>query len=101
MLCQDGASGLLFFVCFDRSFEKKRAPRYDGVTHGIIVTMRFAVDQAAEVPTDKPSPDTLNRKMAVILANALGQPIEAKATTDLLDDKDIPAWAKGSVAYVK
>jgi hypothetical protein len=39
--------------------------------------------------------------MAVMIANALGQPIEANAATGFADDKDIPAWAKGSIAIVK
>lgn len=35
-----------------------------------------------------------------MIASALGQPIEANAATGFADDKDIPAWAKGSVAIV-
>ena len=31
-----------------------------------------------------------------MIANALGQSIEANAATGFADDKDIPAWAKGA-----
>ncbi|QJD84674.1 S-layer homology domain-containing protein [Cohnella herbarum] len=40
-------------------------------------------------------------EMAAMIANALRQPIEANAVTGFADDKDIRAWAKGSVAIVK
>ncbi|MHA7965014.1 S-layer homology domain-containing protein [Paenibacillus sp. CAU 1782] len=40
-------------------------------------------------------------EMATMIANALGSSTEANTTTDFTDDKDIPAWAKASVAYVK
>ncbi len=40
-------------------------------------------------------------EMATMIANALGSSTEANTTTGFTDDKDIPAWAKASVAYVK
>ncbi len=40
-------------------------------------------------------------EMAAMIAGAMGQPVDADAVTDFSDDKDIPAWAKGSVAYAK
>lgn len=40
-------------------------------------------------------------EMIAMIGNTLGQSIEANAVTDFADDKDIPTWAKGSVAYVK
>jgi hypothetical protein len=49
----------------------------------------------------RPNAEVTRAEMAVMIANALGQPIEANATTSFTDDKDIPAWAKGSVAIVK
>ncbi|MNR61676.1 hypothetical protein D3C85_1834930 [compost metagenome] len=40
--------------------------------------------------------------MAAMIAGALGKYSEANATvTSFADDKDIPAWAKAAVAYVK
>lgn len=39
--------------------------------------------------------------MSVILAKALGEPTEIKTTAGFTDDKDIPAWAKGSVDVLK
>ncbi|WP_256761019.1 S-layer homology domain-containing protein [Cohnella sp. WQ 127256] len=49
----------------------------------------------------RPNAEVTRAEMAVMIANALGQPIEANATTSFADDKGIPAWAKGSVAIVK
>lgn len=49
----------------------------------------------------RPDAEMTRSEMAVILANALSQTIEAKAATGFTDDRDIPAWAKGSIAYVK
>ncbi|MBB3069227.1 putative repeat protein (TIGR02543 family) [Paenibacillus baekrokdamisoli] len=49
----------------------------------------------------RPNAEVTRAEMAVMIANALGQSVEANATTSFADDKDIPAWAKGSVAYVK
>ena len=49
----------------------------------------------------RPNAEITRAEMAVILAKALGQSLEAKATTGFADDKDIPAWAKASVDFVK
>ena len=51
--------------------------------------------------TFRPDAEITRAEMAVMIANALGQSIEANAATGFADDKDIPAWAKGSVAFVK
>ncbi|MEQ4482371.1 S-layer homology domain-containing protein [Cohnella silvisoli] len=40
-------------------------------------------------------------EMAAMIAAALGQTNQADATTGFADDKDIPTWAKASVAFVK
>ncbi|WP_256761046.1 S-layer homology domain-containing protein [Cohnella sp. WQ 127256] len=49
----------------------------------------------------RPNAEVTRAEMAVMIASALGQPIEANTATGFADDKDIPAWAKGSVAIVK
>jgi hypothetical protein len=49
----------------------------------------------------RPSAVITRAEMAVMIAGAMGQSMEADAATGFADDKDIPAWAKGSVAYVK
>ncbi|MFF2483773.1 Ig-like domain-containing protein [Paenibacillus sp. NPDC058071] len=49
----------------------------------------------------RPNAEVTRAEMAVMLANALGQAIEAGAATGFADDKKIPAWAKDSVAYVQ
>ncbi len=49
----------------------------------------------------RPNAEVTRAEMAVMIANALGQPIEANTTTSFADDSDIPAWAKGSVVIVK
>jgi hypothetical protein len=49
----------------------------------------------------RPDAEIIRAEMAVMLANALGLPIEAKAATDFADNKDIPAWAKGAVSADK
>jgi tripartite motif-containing protein 71 len=48
-----------------------------------------------------PNAEVTRAEMAVMIGNAMGQSIEANAVTGFADDGDIPAWAKGSVAYVK
>jgi hypothetical protein len=48
-----------------------------------------------------PNAEVTRAEMAVMIANALGQSVEANAVTGFADDGDIPAWAKGSVAYMK
>ncbi len=49
----------------------------------------------------RPNAEITRAEMAVILAKALGESTEVKVTTSFADDKDIPAWAKGSVDFVK
>ncbi|WP_256759532.1 S-layer homology domain-containing protein [Cohnella sp. WQ 127256] len=39
--------------------------------------------------------------MAVMIAVALGQPVNQNTATGFADDRDIPAWAKGSIALVQ
>ena len=48
-----------------------------------------------------PNAEITRAEMAVILAKALGEPTNANMITNFADDKDIPAWAKGSVDFVK
>ncbi|WP_407870632.1 cadherin-like beta sandwich domain-containing protein [Paenibacillus sp. P36] len=40
-------------------------------------------------------------EMAVMIAKALGQSVEAATATGFADDKDIPDWAKGAVGAMK
>ncbi|WP_130616198.1 S-layer homology domain-containing protein [Cohnella abietis] len=49
----------------------------------------------------RPKNEVTRAEMAVMIANALEQPIEENATTSFADDKAIPAWAKGSIAIVQ
>ncbi|MEQ4487158.1 Ig-like domain-containing protein [Cohnella silvisoli] len=49
----------------------------------------------------RPDAEITHLEMAVILAKALSQSIEANVATGFADDKNIPAWAKGSIAFVK
>ncbi|ULO05928.1 S-layer homology domain-containing protein [Paenibacillus sp. 19GGS1-52] len=49
----------------------------------------------------RPNAEITRAEMAVILAKALGESTEVKLTTSFADDKDIPAWAKASVDFVK
>ncbi|MGO4274327.1 S-layer homology domain-containing protein, partial [Paenibacillus sp. TAF58] len=49
----------------------------------------------------RPDAQITRAEMAAMLAKVLGQSNEASASTGFADDKDIPVWAKGSVAYVK
>lgn len=49
----------------------------------------------------RPNKEITRAEMAVIIAKALGHADAASAAAGFADDKDIPAWAKGSVAYVK
>jgi len=51
--------------------------------------------------TFRPNAVITRAEMAVMLANALGQSGGKDAIAGFADDKDIPAWAKGSVAFVK
>jgi hypothetical protein len=47
-----------------------------------------------------PKVEITRAEMATMVAKALGQPIEPSATTGFTDDKNIPVWAKGSIAYM-
>lgn len=49
----------------------------------------------------RPNAEITRAEMAVMLANVAGQSSQSNAATGFADDKDIPAWAKASVAYVK
>ncbi|OPH56919.1 hypothetical protein BC351_26240 [Paenibacillus ferrarius] len=51
--------------------------------------------------TFRPNAEVSRAEIAVMIARAMSLPIEADAVTDFADDKDIPTWAKGSVANVK
>ncbi|SIR74391.1 S-layer homology domain-containing protein, partial [Paenibacillus macquariensis] len=51
--------------------------------------------------TFRPDAAVTRAEMAVMLAHALGHSIEVKSAIGFADDNDIPAWAKGSVAFVK
>ncbi|NHN32225.1 S-layer homology domain-containing protein, partial [Paenibacillus agricola] len=51
--------------------------------------------------TFRPDAEITRAEMAVMLANAMGQTLQANAATGFVDDKDIPAWAKGGIAFVK
>ncbi|OPH50000.1 hypothetical protein BC351_36505 [Paenibacillus ferrarius] len=51
--------------------------------------------------TFRPDAVITRAEMAVMIGGALGQSTAANASTDFADDKDIPAWAKASVSYVK
>jgi hypothetical protein len=48
-----------------------------------------------------PNAEITRAEMASMIAIALGHSIEANAETGFADDKDVPAWAKGSIAYMK
>ncbi|WP_281384869.1 InlB B-repeat-containing protein [Cohnella nanjingensis] len=49
----------------------------------------------------RPNAAVTRAEMAAMIANALGQPLEANAETGFADDKDIPAWAKGAVSAIR
>ncbi|MFC5471285.1 S-layer homology domain-containing protein [Cohnella suwonensis] len=51
--------------------------------------------------TFRPNAEITRAEMAAMIAKALGKSTEANAATGFADDKDIPAWAKAGVAYVK
>ena|GEM_PF-532234 len=51
--------------------------------------------------TFRPQAEITRAEMAAMLAGALGYKGNANATSGFADDADIPAWAKGSIAYVK
>ncbi len=49
----------------------------------------------------RPNAEITHAEMAVMIANILGQSIVQNAVTSFADDANIPAWAKGSFAYMK
>jgi tripartite motif-containing protein 71 len=51
--------------------------------------------------TFRPNAVITRVEIATMLAKASGKTIESNTATDFADDKDIPAWAKTSVNYVK
>ncbi|GFZ94724.1 hypothetical protein GCM10008018_46360 [Paenibacillus marchantiophytorum] len=54
-----------------------------------------------EDSTFRPDAEITRPEMAVMIAKALGQSVEATMATGFADDKDIPGWAKGAVAAMK
>ncbi|WP_177246056.1 immunoglobulin-like domain-containing protein [Paenibacillus sp. BC26] len=48
-----------------------------------------------------PNEEITRAEMAAMIAKATGTPVKEVAATDFADDKDIPAWAKAGVAFVK
>ncbi|UKS26305.1 S-layer homology domain-containing protein [Paenibacillus sp. HWE-109] len=54
-----------------------------------------------EDSTFRPDAEITRPEMAVMIAKALGQSVEATMATGFADDKDIPGWAKGAVATMK
>ncbi|WP_235886150.1 S-layer homology domain-containing protein [Paenibacillus cymbidii] len=51
--------------------------------------------------TFRPDAEITRSEMAVMIARALGQSVEATTATGFADDKDIPDWAKGAVGAMK
>jgi hypothetical protein len=51
--------------------------------------------------TFRPNAEITRTEMATMIANTIGQSKGAEATTSFADDKDIPTWARSSVAYMK
>jgi hypothetical protein len=51
--------------------------------------------------TFRPNAEITRAEMVAMLANALGKSLEVNTATGFADDKDIPEWARASVAYVK
>jgi hypothetical protein len=49
----------------------------------------------------RPSAEISRSEMASMIANAIGQPIDANSATGFADDKEIPAWARGAVGAVQ
>ncbi|WP_162309330.1 S-layer homology domain-containing protein [Cohnella abietis] len=49
----------------------------------------------------RPNVEITRAEMAEMIARAMSLSIDANAITDFADDKDIPTWAKASVAKVK
>jgi hypothetical protein len=47
-----------------------------------------------------PNAEITRAEMATMVAKALEKPIEMSTVTGFADDKDIPVWAKGSIAYM-
>lgn len=51
--------------------------------------------------TFRPDAEITRPEMTVMIAQALGQSVEAIKATGFADDQDIPEWAKGAVAAMK
>ncbi|MCD9024799.1 S-layer homology domain-containing protein [Cohnella silvisoli] len=51
--------------------------------------------------TFRPDAEITRSEMAVMIAKALGQSVEATTATGFADDKDIPDWANGAVGAMK
>ncbi|BBI36704.1 InlB B-repeat-containing protein [Cohnella abietis] len=51
--------------------------------------------------TFRPDAEITRLEMAVMIAKALGQSVEAATATGFADDKDIPDWAKGAVVAMR
>jgi hypothetical protein len=63
--------------------------------------VQAGIIQGYEDGNFRPDAEITRSEMAVMIAKALGLPIEANAATGFADNKDIPAWAKDAVAAIK
>ncbi|MBP1991739.1 S-layer homology domain-containing protein [Paenibacillus eucommiae] len=63
--------------------------------------VQAGIIQGYEDGSFRPDAGITRAEMAVILANALGQQGESYAAAGFADDKNIPAWAKDGIAFVK
>lgn len=73
----------------------------DWAQKAVAQALQVGVINGYEDGTFRPDAEITRSEMAVMLAKALGQTVDANATTDFADDKDIPAWAKGAVSAIK
>ncbi|CAH1218171.1 hypothetical protein PAECIP111891_04706 [Paenibacillus allorhizoplanae] len=63
--------------------------------------VQAGIIQGYDDGTFRPYVEITRTEVAVMIAKAMGQSIPANITTGFADDKNIPAWAKASVSYVK
>ncbi|MFF2908337.1 S-layer homology domain-containing protein [Paenibacillus sp. NPDC057934] len=67
----------------------------------VVQAVQAGIIKGDNAGTFRPNAEVTRAEMAVMIARAMSLSTEGKAVTDFADDKDIPAWAKSSVADVK
>ncbi|MFC3747289.1 S-layer homology domain-containing protein [Paenibacillus sp. GCM10012306] len=69
--------------------------------NSVAQAVKASIINGYEDGTFRPDAEITRLEMAVMIAKALGQSVEAATATGFADEKEIPNWAKGAVGAIK